>query len=723
MEKNEYEEQEEATHVEDPALVPELTQDPNDPLNWTRSEKYLTCLTVCFFTFLSTFNSSNLVVAVVETSDEFRVTPTRAGYIVCFNLLLMGIGNLLWVPLSRVIGKRPVYLLALLLFTGCNIWTYEASTYGNLLASRIISGLAAAAADGTVPSLIADLFFIDERGHCMMIFHFALSTGFFVGPLMCAYITQEAGRRWTSGLLAIASGSTFLIGVFTIRESNYRRDTASAALPHSAYTPRSFLCWIMLTRGFRRDVSFFETVCTTLLLAAYPPILWTGLLVRTFVGWNIVVQMTASRVFLAPPYSWEVGQVGLLALAGFIGAVIAFFAGGKLVDLLSARMTKANGGVREPEFRLPALIIPAVIGPMGVLVFGTCSARRLLWVGAAFWYAMKGFGLTARSNIVVTYAVDSYQHVAGEALVIVFVVRNIIATVLALYTVDWQEATGVENLGLSEDIHFTVDSWIIKDPFVELRRRSTPGNSALEKHVLLSQHSILCGFFLFHLNIRMQSAGQQLITQWYDVQQLAFLYNLVKVQTHKNLSWPDMEAFIKIHGESHIFIGSRPKNAGKSLNRLELDTGIFFAARFARDSRNREGFHRPDGKNPRVLTPTTTVSTMFRAQYVAGFEAGDGMGNIDKILSKLSQEPRPSFTSKELQPSNPQQMFHTRNIGTLQPLALLKSRLAAEEPLILFNYFGMHKRAIELLRLIKAKEHHKFVQYCTAEYVRDESLI
>ncbi|KAB8200988.1 hypothetical protein BDV34DRAFT_216651 [Aspergillus parasiticus] len=179
-----------------------------------------------------------------------------------------------------------------------------------------------------------------------------------------------------------------------------------------------------------------------------------------------------------------------------------------------------------------------------------------------------------------------------------------------------------------------------------------------------------------------------------------------------------MEAFIKIHGESHIFIGSRPKNAGKSLNRLELDTGIFFAARFARDSRNREGFHRPDGKNPRVLTPTTTVSTMFRAQYVAGFEAGDGMGNIDKILSKLSQEPRPSFTSKELQPSNPQQMFHTRNIGTLQPLALLKSRLAAEEPLILFNYFGMHKRAIELLRLIKAKEHHKFVQYCTAEYVR-----
>ena len=274
-----------------------------------------------------------------------------------------------------------------------------------------------------------------------------------------------------------------------------------------------------------------------------------------------------------------------------------------------------------------------------------------------------------------------------------------------------------------KDIHFTVDSWIIKDPFAELRRRSMPGNSVPEKHVLFSQHSVLCGLILFHLNIRMQSVGQQLVTQWYDVQQLAFLYNLVKIQTHKNLSWPDMEAFIKIHGESHIFVGARPKHAGESLNRLELATGISSAARFARDSRNRGGFHRPDGKSPRVLTPTTTISTMFRAQYVAGFAEGDGIGNIDKILSKLSQESYPRLTSKGLQPSNTQTMLHNHNIGTLQLLALLKSRLAEEEPLILFNYFGMHKRAIELLRLIKAKEHHKFVQYFTAEYMPDESFI
>lgn len=121
--------------------------------------------------------------------------------------------------------------------------------------------------------------------------------------------------------------------------------------------------------------------------------------------------MTASRVFMKPPFGWKVGSLGLLALSGFIGAIIAFFLGGRLVDLISTRMTKANRGIREPEFRLPATILPAIIGPMGVLTFGICAGRRLTWVGAAFGYGMQAFGLTAVSNVVVTYAVDSYHQV------------------------------------------------------------------------------------------------------------------------------------------------------------------------------------------------------------------------------------------------------------------------------------------------------------------------
>lgn len=185
----------------------------------------------------------------------------------------------------RVTGKRPVYLLALLIFVACNIWSYEAKTYNSLLAARIVSGFAASAADATVPALVADLFFIHERGHCMMIFHLALSCGFFLGPLICAYITQGAGWRWTCGFLAIAGGVTFIAGVFTIHETNYERGLIDESSDAPIPLKKSFITRMALTSGYNKNASFWQTTICILSLALYPPITWVGLTVGTFVGW------------------------------------------------------------------------------------------------------------------------------------------------------------------------------------------------------------------------------------------------------------------------------------------------------------------------------------------------------------------------------------------------------------------------------------------------------
>ncbi|KAJ5779690.1 hypothetical protein N7457_007410 [Penicillium paradoxum] len=280
------------------------------------------------------------------------------------------------------------------------------------------------------------------------------------------------------------------------------------------------------------------------------------------------------------------------------------------------------------------------------------------------------------------------------------------------------------------NIGSTVKAWIIQDFFQDIRVRYKIDSigPAPEKHALFSQHAILCGLILFSLNMRMQLVGQQLVTQWYDVQQLAFLHNLViNSPTQKDLRWPDMDAFLKIHGESHIFIGSRPKNAKESLNRLELATGISSAANFARDSRSRR-FHRPDGKNARVLKSTTAVANLFFAQYVGGPEEDAGIINIHGILDELSQKSNLESSSKDLEKLNPELIItrkwsNTHNIDPLQLLAFLKTKLFEEEPVILYNYFGMHKRSVELLRLIRDKEHQKFVQYFTPAYLPDESFI
>jgi hypothetical protein len=126
-------------------------------------------------------------------------------------------------------------------------------------------------------------------------------------------------------------------------------------------------------------------------------------------------------------------------------------------------MTTRHGGVRKPEYRLTALIIPAVIGPVGILIFGLTAAAKTPWIGPAIGYCLQGFGLTACGNIMATYAIDCCPGVsslvlekkenhanelqlAGEALVFFFAVRAIIACILALFGFDWIAVAGIRNV-------------------------------------------------------------------------------------------------------------------------------------------------------------------------------------------------------------------------------------------------------------------------------------
>lgn len=198
----------------------------------------------------------------------------------------MGVGNLFWVPLMRIIGKRPVYLLSLFFLIITNIWSFYAHSYGNLLASRIVGGFISAAADAPVPSIVADLFFFHERGHCMMMFHTAISAGVFLGPLINAYITQYAGWRWMCGFTAIACAATFVVGFFTIHETAYKREVADFDLPAQEYAPKKgWVANLSVTSGYDREASLWRWLGNTLVLITYPPILFVGLIVGVFVGW------------------------------------------------------------------------------------------------------------------------------------------------------------------------------------------------------------------------------------------------------------------------------------------------------------------------------------------------------------------------------------------------------------------------------------------------------
>lgn len=247
--------------------------------NWSTTSKYTTYLTICAFTFFANVNSSNFTVATKAITTCFHVSQTQAGELVCFNVFLFGLGNIVWVPLMRVVGKRPVYLLAMILLCMMNVWSSQASSYGELLASRILSGFAAAAADATVPAVVGDMVRVQERGHYLMVFHLAMTGGLFVGPLINAYLVQQEEWRWMCYFLAIAVGVVFCVAVFTIRETSYFRGEGMPV------EKRTLWQWMSLTNGYDRRASFCRTLMDILANAAYPPLLWCSFTIGISVGW------------------------------------------------------------------------------------------------------------------------------------------------------------------------------------------------------------------------------------------------------------------------------------------------------------------------------------------------------------------------------------------------------------------------------------------------------
>ena len=311
-------------------------------------------------------------------------------------------------------------------------------SYIYLIISHLINGRSA---DATVPSFVGETFFLHERGACMMIFHIFLSMAFFIGPLITGWITATGGWRWTVGFMGFALFGNLLAMVFFLRESAYVRNYTN----NGPFEKRTYLQWLSVTLGYRREVNPLKVFYEIVRLVIYPPIMWVGLLIGVVSGATVMESVVSSLRLRSQPYFFNSGLVGTFQVAGFVGAMIGFFLGGRLIDYLAASFTRRNRGVREPEMRLPALLIPGFCGTVGMIIMGVCFQDSLAWIGSATGLALVGLCITCTNNIGVTYAVDSYLAFSGEVITVVFVIRNTISCLVALYSNAWATNVGYTN--------------------------------------------------------------------------------------------------------------------------------------------------------------------------------------------------------------------------------------------------------------------------------------
>ncbi|OQU99388.1 hypothetical protein CLAIMM_05024 [Cladophialophora immunda] len=431
-------------------LIPRPTNDPNDPLTWAAWRKHIAFGTVCFYVLLSNFGLSAMTPGLTLVIEDFGIAPTQASYLVTLQILVLGVGNLFWIPLSLKIGKRPVMVISSGLFFVATIWSAVSKSYGSLLGSRIISGWCASASEAMGPAVVADLYFLHERATLTGTYTFMIGGGSALGGIFGGLVVNaNSDWHWIFWMCAILTGVCFLLIVLFCAETNFIRPEDTEGLDNGQQelvtemirTKYHFGRSLKLWGWYDRETSLWLYFWRPLALLPYPAVFWASVCYGVTLGW-VVFQLTANALYFPQLYHFSALGVGNLYAANVIGALLGCIYAGPCCDWLIANITKRHGGYFKPEYRLYLMIMPFLLGPLGLLLWGFGLQNQLHWSVAAAGSGISYAVLCAVPNIGMTYVVDSYRPVAGEAMTSLTAFKNTFAFGISFAVYPWLAKDG-----------------------------------------------------------------------------------------------------------------------------------------------------------------------------------------------------------------------------------------------------------------------------------------
>jgi MFS family permease len=222
----------------------------------------------------------------------------------------------------------------------------------------------------------------------------ALSTGAAFGLLMSGIMSISQNWGMFHYLCAALVLATTILILFTMPETAYQRDIGrteevanekvsnAAEVEHVevSNTPKkSFTQRMAFNRAPLTHESIWKIALRPVLILFLPPVFWSTVSFGIGIGIFVVLGTTAATAF-SQVYGFTVWQLGLVWIAGIVGNLLGIPFGGYFSDLVANRATSKNGGVREPEMRLPAVSIAMITYPGSLLLYGLGINYKAHWM-------------------------------------------------------------------------------------------------------------------------------------------------------------------------------------------------------------------------------------------------------------------------------------------------------------------------------------------------------
>ncbi|KAJ9142982.1 Major facilitator superfamily transporter [Pleurostoma richardsiae] len=459
-------------------LIPTPSPDPKDPLNLPLWHKGLIVLTVGLYSAFSVLGTSGLGAVFPTVSAMYPGQEERATDLLTYPTLFMGIGNLLSMPLCVAIGRRPVFLISLVVLVASGIWCACAKDLGTHIAGRDVFSLAAGQSEALAPMMVQEIHFLHERGNRVAWFISVQAIGTAAMFLATTYIAPAWGISWWYWIITIVNGAILVLAFCFVvetkferphdandgnvhlhfdeqgnviqkggREMVYRVTTAeNHVLEPEKYGPRTWRHDLKLLHSkpeWRAMLTFYKETGQGLVL---PTILWLILLNGAFLGVYVFQSSTFGTILTAAPYNFKSGWLGFIQMAQIVDCLVMLPILGYGSDFIAKMMSRQNKGLFEPEYRLLTLIIPTIAAVISCVIYGRAGAHPDVWSWSAVAvpYTVCYFAFLGVNLVGITYAVDSFPEQAGPLLLLICAGRGFIAFGLSYSTVPFANLIGYD---------------------------------------------------------------------------------------------------------------------------------------------------------------------------------------------------------------------------------------------------------------------------------------
>lgn len=481
-------------------LQPQPTDSVNDPLNWTRSKKLWNFALLAFITGFTAATSNDAGLTQDSLNEIYGISydamNTGAGVL----FAAIGWTTFLFTPMANLYGRKITYFVCIFVGLVGAVWFSQSRRTSDTIWSQMFVGASEACAEAHVQQSLTDMYFLHQIGSVLTVYMLATSVGTYLGPLIGGFIDQYCGFRWVGWIAVFISAGLLIVIFFGMHETYfdrlvYQKTEQNALIDDSYYQQKQFDEKLLLEKqshsrvnnssvssemsqhddaklelaktennganetkkGYWKSIALitpavnivgtgFKQYVKRLLMLfrvfMFPPTLYSGLI------WGIQDALLTFYLtveddqYYDPPWSYSDTGVALMNVPCLIGSVIGCIYAGIFSDWFTIWMAKRNNGIQEAEFRLYFLALPAILCPIGLMLFAVGTDHQWPWFPTYFGLALIGFGFGSSGDVSMSYLMDAYPDMVIEMMAGVAVINNMIGCIFTFACSPWLDAMG-----------------------------------------------------------------------------------------------------------------------------------------------------------------------------------------------------------------------------------------------------------------------------------------